>query len=304
VTPDEQDLDRLYEACKNWGRWGADDERGALNHLTDSHRAAAARLVTDGVAVSLARNLAVEASPTVPHPAQHHMLTAGDARENTGIPGYEGTRDYFGTTVHGLGITHVDALCHMFVHGEMYNGRLPSDVLSDGARRNTLMTLADGIVGRAVLLDIARVRGVAALEPGDQIMLADLAAAEADHGVEVGTGDVLLVATGRATDGDAGFAGLAGMHPECLPWLRDREIAVLGSDGISDAVPGLGIPNWPFPIHQVGIVAIGLHLIDGMVLTEVAAACASRSRWEFLFMLSPLRIVGGTGCPVNPIALL
>jgi kynurenine formamidase len=305
VTPDEPDLDRLFESCKNWGRWGTDDERGALNHLTAAHRAGAARLVTDGLAVSLARNLAVEPSPTVPHPAEHHMLAAGDARDHQGIPGYEGTGDYVGTAVHGLGITHVDALCHMFVRGEMYNGRPPSDVMSDGARTNTLMSLADGVVGRGVLLDIPRVRGVSALDAGDQIMLADLAAAEADHGVQVATGDVLLVATGRGPHADgADFAGFAGMHPECLPWLREREVAVLGSDGISDAVPGLGIPNWPFPIHQVGIVAIGLHLIDNMALTGLAAECAARARWEFLFMFSPLRIVGGTGCPVNPIAVL
>ena len=97
---------------------------------------------------------------------------------------------------------------------------------------------------------------------------------------------------------------MAGMHPECLPWLHDRGIAVLGSDGISDAMPGLGIAEWPFPIHQVGIVAIGLHLIDNMALGTISEQCAQRGRWEFLLTLAPLRIEGGTGCPVNPIAVL
>jgi len=301
----EEDIDRLYSTLSNWGRWGDDDERGALNHLTEAHRAHAATLVRDGVTVSLARNLDVDASPETPHPADHHMLASGDALGTDGIPGYQGTRDYVGAHVHGLGISHVDALCHMFVRDQMYNGRPPSDVTSIGAKKNTVMTMADGVVGRGVLLDIAGLRGVAYLEPDDSVTLEDLAAAEAREGVTVGTGDILLIATGRESRDDAvGFQGLAGVHAECLPWLREREIAMLGSDGITDPIPGLGIANWPFPVHMVGIAGMGIHLVDNMALRALGAACAERNRWEFLFMLSPLRIVGGTGCPVNPVAVL
>ena len=288
-----------------WGRWGDDDERGALNHLTDAHRAHAATLVRDGVTVSLARNLDVDPSPETPHPADHHMLTSGDALDESGIPGYQGTRDYVGAHVHGLGISHVDALCHMFVRDQMYNGRPPSDVTSIGAKKNTVMTMADGVVGRGVLLDIAGLHGVAYLEPDQYVTLEDLAAAEAREDVTVGTGDILMIATGRESRDDAvGFQGLAGVHAECLPWLREREIAMLGSDGITDPIPGLGIANWPFPVHMVGITGMGIHLVDNMALRALGAACAERNRWEFLFMLSPLRIVGGTGCPVNPVAVL
>ena len=299
------DLDRFYADLSNWGRWGDDDERGALNHLTEAHRAAAAQLVRDGVTVSLARNLGVDPSPENPHPADHHMLASGDALDSNGIPGYEATRDYVGAHVHGLGISHVDALCHMFVRGQMYNGRPPSDVSSVGAKANTIMTLSDGVVGRGVLLDIAALRGVDYLEPDAYVTLGDLAAAEAAEGVTVGTGDILLIATGREARDDAvGFAGLAGVHAECLPWLREREVAVLGSDGITDPIPGLGIENWPFPVHQIGIVGMGIHLVDNMALRALGSACAAVDRWEFFFMLSPLRIEGGTGCPVNPIAVL
>ena len=98
--------------------------------------------------------------------------------------------------------------------------------------------------------------------------------------------------------------GMVGLHPECLPWLREREIAVLGSDGISDPLPGLGIESWPFPIHQIGITAMGLHLIDNLALGALSAACAERERWTCLFSLGALRVPGATGCPVNPIALL
>jgi kynurenine formamidase len=300
-----EDVDRFYSTLSNWGRWGDDDERGALNHLTDAHRAAAAALVRDGVTVSLARNMSVDPLPENPHPVEHHMLTSGDDLEYAGIPGYEATRDYVGAHVHGLGISHVDALCHMFVHGQMYNGRPPSDVLSTGAKTNTVMTMSDGVVGRGVLLDIAGLHGVAYLEPDQYVTLEDLAAAETREGLRVGTGDILMIATGRESrDNAVGFAVLAGVHAECLPWLREREIAMLGSDGITDPIPGLGIENWPFPVHQVGIVGLGIHLVDNMALRALSAACTERNRWEFLFMLSPLRIEGGTGCPVNPLAVL
>jgi kynurenine formamidase len=310
-APSSDDLARLFESLKNWGRWGDDDQIGALNHLTPAHRAAAAALVTDGVTVSLAHDLPVRPTPENPYPAEHHMLASGDARDASGIPGYEATRDYVGSHVHGLGVTHIDALCHMFVRSQMYNGGAPSLVRSDGARRNSVMSLADGLVGRGVLLDIAGALGVDYVESTTLVTIAHLEAAEEAEGVRVGTGDILMVATGRDSRRrgqggtlNPGVDGMAGMHPECLPWLHDRGIAVLGSDGISDAMPGLGIAEWPFPIHQVGIVAIGLHLIDNMDLGTISEQCAQRGRWEFLLTLAPLRIQGGTGCPVNPIAVL
>jgi kynurenine formamidase len=96
---------------------------------------------------------------------------------------------------------------------------------------------------------------------------------------------------------------MAGLDPECLPWLRDRDVAVLGSDGISDAIPPNAAARWPFPVHQCGITAIGLHLLDNLALPELAAVCADEDRWEFLFMVGPLRASRATGSPVNPVAV-
>jgi hypothetical protein len=97
---------------------------------------------------------------------------------------------------------------------------------------------------------------------------------------------------------------MVGLHAECLPWLREREIAVLGCDGISDPLPGIGIPEWPFPIHQIGITGLGLPLIDNLALGELSRACAAAGRWTCLFTLGAMRVPGATGCPVNPIAIL
>lgn len=299
TAPSTADLDNMYEALKNWGRWGPDDERGALNHLTEKRRAAAAALVRDGRAVSLANDIGIEG-------AQHHMLASGDARDSNNIPGYEAARDWVGLDVHGLATTHVDALSHMFVRGEMFGGRPASAVRSDGARAGTVMTMAEGVVGRGVLLDIPRALGIDFLDQGHAVTVADLEAAEGAGNVRVGSGDILLVLWGREarTRTKKAFDGFAGLHPECLPWLHRREVAVLGSDGISDPMPFLDIPNWPFPVHQIGITAMGLHLIDNMALTALAGACAAASRWEFLFTMAPLRIPKATGCPVNPVAVL
>jgi kynurenine formamidase len=308
ATSDE--LDGIYESVKNWRRWGDADERGALNHLTDEHRAAAAATVTTGETVSLAHDLTTAPVPESPFPAHHHMLSSGDALDSAGVPGYEASQDYVGTAVHGLGITHIDALCHMFVRGEMYGGRPAAMVKSTGALANTILSAAGGVVGRGVLLDIPAVRGVPFLEPGVAITVDDLEAAEAAQHVAVGPGDLLVVSTGRdrrKAEGDGVLdpfrGGLAGLHPRTLPWLHTRAIALLASDGISDRMPFIGTPNWPFPIHQIGITAIGLHLIDNMRLDEATAVCRRLERWEFLLTVSPLRIPGGTGSPVNPVAM-
>lgn len=307
-APNAEWMARVFEATKNWGRWGAEDEAGALNAITPAMRAAAAALVRDGVAVSCARELPVEPSVENPRPAQHHMLVAGDVASSL-VPGIGATMDYIGVAFHGMATSHVDALCHIAVDGKLYNGFPVTDVKSNGARRGSIMVARDGIVGRGVLLDVPRQRGVEWLEPGERIGPDDLERAEAAAGLRVGEGDILLVATGRdarrAARGpwDPNREGLAGLDARCIPWLHERGVAVLGSDGVSDGLPGGTIPGWPLPLHQCCLVGMGVHLLDNLALAELAAACAQRRRWAFLFTVAPLRVAGGTGSPVNPIAL-
>jgi kynurenine formamidase len=300
---------KTFESVKNWGRWGDDDQMGALHYITPQRRARAAATVRDGVSISCSLDFPVVPSIENPTPAQHHMLVAGDALGSTGGD-LETALDYIGISFHGMATSHIDALCHVFVNETMYNGYPASDVKSIGAQKNDIMVARDGIAGRGVLIDVPRLHGRPWLELDERIRPADLEAAERAQRVAVEEGDILLVSTGRDARRKARGpwspteAGLAGLHPTCIPWLHERRIAVLGSDGISDALPGLGVPEWPVPLHQCCLVAMGVHLLDNLDLSRLAAACAERERWEFLFAVAPLRVRGGTGSPVNPIAIL
>lgn len=299
----------VFESVKNWGRWGKDDESGALNLITPSKRREAAQAVRQGVAVSCARELAVQPAADNPHPALHMMIRGGDDCVLPGI-GLETTMDFVGVAFHGMATTHIDALCHVFVDGLMYNGFEGTEVKSTGARRGSIMCAKDGIVSRGVLLDIPRSKGLDWLEPGTPIRVADLEAAESFGGVRVTEGDILLVATGRDARRAAKGAwvpfrdGLAGLHPECVPWLHARGIAVLGCDGVSDVVPGVPIEGWGMPIHQCTLAAMGVHLLDNLRLDVLGSACARHRQYDFQFTIAPLRVERGTGSPCNPIALL
>ncbi len=302
-------MQQIFESVKSWGRWGKDDQAGALNLITEAKRLAAARSIRTGEVVSLARELPVQPSSENPTPALHMMVMAGDACDATGVAGLETAMDFVGVSFHGMAVSHIDALCHVFVGGRMYNGFPASDVKSIGALRNSIHVAKEGIVSRGVLLDIPRLRSVPWLELGDFILPAELDAAEKAAGLRVESGDVLLIATGRDARKErhgpwsANHEGIAGLHAECIPWLKERDVAVLGSDGISDTLPGLGIPGWPIPVHQCTLVAMGVHLLDNLQLGRLMAACARNRRWEFMVTVAPLRVERGTGSPVNPIAV-
>ena len=308
MVRDRQWFESVFERVKNWGRWGDDDTRGALNLLTPARTAAAVQAVTSGRTVSCALDLATQAAPDNPRPVEHFMITAGDCRADNPLPGFEQSTDFMGVACHGMAFTHIDALCHIFIDGVMYNGVPATEVSSHGARRNDIMAAASGICGRGVLLDIARLQGVEWLPPSHRVTVAELEAAEAAAGVEVGPGDVLVVGTGRSrwrqAEGPGIITqGMAGLGAECVPWLRERDIAVLGSDGISDGLGGEMVAGWAMPVHQCAIAGMGVHLIDNMDLAALAQACADAGRWAFLLTIAPLRLVGGTGCVVNPIAV-
>jgi kynurenine formamidase len=300
ISLTRDDVLGLYERVKNWGRWGPEDELGTLNLITPEARLRGVASVRDGVSISCANPLDVVASEENTLPVTHAMLRAGD------IPGTTSTADYFAIATHGMAHTHLDALCHFFVEGHMYNDYPLASVSSEGALKNAITAGANGIVSRGVLLDLPLALGRDYLEPAEAMHPADLEAAEERAGVRVQAGDIVLLRTGRwlrrrKVGAWNGRDALAGLYADCLPWLHQKAIAVLVCDGVSDVMPSR-VEGIRQPIH--GAIAImGLHLLDNANLEEVARAAAERNRYEFLFTIAPLRLEGGTGCPVNPIAL-
>lgn len=293
----------LFDKLSNWGRWGKDDQRGALNFITEQKRIAASRLVQTGQAISLALPLPTTPAADNPTPVTHLTFQMGTEPRAP----YHQSMDYFAISPHGMSTTHLDALCHVFWKNKMYNGFDAAEVRADGAHRCGVDVMRDGVLTRGVLLDIPALRGVRWLEPGEAIFPEELEAAQKLHRVQVQEGDVLFVRTGRTlkrkTDGawDIMRRGMAGLDASCLQWLFEHKIALLGSDGISDVAPS-GYKETPFPIHAVTIVAMGVHLIDNADLEALQQTCVKLGRYEFLFVLAPLVLERGTSSPVNPLA--
>ncbi|MER6036390.1 cyclase family protein [Streptomyces sp. NPDC001835] len=296
----------LYRSLRQQAAEAAGRGRGALDRLTPERVAAAAAGVRSGRTVSLAAPVETATAPDSPEPATHRM-TAPDRRERD-EPGLHFARDRFAMNVHGDVDSHLDALCHVIFDGALYGGVPASTVTPDGAGALTLDLVRDGLVGRGVLLDIPRLRGVPWLEPGEQVTAEDLAAAEAAQAVRAGPGDLLLVRVGhRLRRRDLGAWDVtrarAGLHPRAMRFLAERQVSVLGSDGNSDAAPS-AVASVPFPVHVLAVNAMGLHLLDWLDLEELATACEERGRRDFLCVVAPLRLPAATGSPVNPIAVL
>jgi kynurenine formamidase len=208
---------------------------------------------------------------------------------------------------HGYAYTHIDALCHIFHKGKMYNGFSPTTVTAQGAGKLDIVKLKQGIFTRGVLFDIPRLKGIPYLEPGTPVLPEDLDAWEERAGVKVEPGDAVLIRTGRwtrrAAEGpwDVDSLGSAGPHPTVAKWLRDRGAALVGSDSGTGLIPYV-VEGVLIPFHKLAIVAMGMPIIDNADLEKLGEEANRLGRWEFLLTAAPLAVPGGTGSPLNPIA--
>ncbi len=301
-TPPTADEYKTYrERFTNWGRWGDDDQLGTLNLVTDETRRTAAALVREGRTVSLARpfaTAAVDPSPLNPTPAEHRMSLHGPIA----------CTDYIGVSYHGYANTHIDALCHVYGSGElMYNNRPISEVTETGAQSNSVDHWRNGIVTRGVLYDVARHRGVPHVtieEPVHGWELLDVAKAQ---GVEPRPGDAALVRSARApfeeaNPDQANPLARPGLHASVIEFLFEYDCALLGWDLMEAAgQEEYGTPIGP--IHCFALPYMGLVLLDNASFEELSETCAELGRWEFQLVIAPLVVIGGTGSPVNPIAV-
>ena len=291
-----EEFDAFFQEVSNAGRWGPDDELGTANLITPEKVRAAAGLVRSGVTVSLAHNPIEGEAADTPDRAFNHTVSE------------RLTSDTYEFSYHGYSVSHIDALCHMPYKGKQYNN-VPVEVstIEDGCVKNGISNLQQGIVTRGILLDIPRLKGVPWLEPGEAIYTEDILAWEEEAGVTVGSGDVIFIRTGRwarrAAEGPWNPSGnSAGIHASVVRWIRERDVAFVGSDAASDVQPSL-VEDVPLPVHLLLISAMGTDIFDNLDLEALAETAAAENRWEFMLTAAPIPVIGGTGSPLNPIAI-
>ena len=302
TPPTVEQFEAYRQRFSNWGRWGDDDQLGTLNHITDDARRAAAALVREGRTVSCARPLATQPGPRNPTPAQHFMRVSE-----------WGCSDYIGVSYHGYVNTHIDALCHIFtLDQQLYNGRPSSEVTTQGAATCSVDHWGAGIVTRGVLYDIPRLRGADYVTLDEPVHGWELEDAAKAQGIEPQPGDAVFVRAGHGPYFDANPDIVAsgpgvpqpapGLHASVLEFLYEQEAALLGWDLMEAPDQGYttGVGG---PIHQIAIPYMGMPLLDNADFESLAELCAELGRWEFQLVIAPLVVIGGTGSPVNPIAV-
>jgi kynurenine formamidase len=296
----KETFDQWMTDLSNWGRWGKDDEIGAINLITPAKRKQAVSLVKEGASFSLSRDAEKEKAIDNPAPFGHHMTKTG-----INNPG-SSSGDTFTISHHGYAHTHMDSLSHFFYKGKMFNGYSQEMVTEQGAAKLSIRNFKNGILTRGILMDMPRLKGVDYLEPGTHIYPEDLDAWEKMAHVKVGSGDVVFIRTGRWALRDAKGPWdvgkkSAGLDATCAKWLKSRDVAILGSDAASDVMPS-GIDGVAQPIHTLVLVAMGMPILDNCDLELIGREANRRKRWEFLLTASPLAVPGATGSALNPIA--
>ncbi|MEU9304805.1 cyclase family protein [Streptomyces sp. NPDC048269] len=298
-----QEFDALFEAVRTWGRWAAAD-RGAWNRVTAGHVRRAAALIRSGTVVPMGRPWDTRPGPDNAKPALHHMVDLGDVE----APEPSTYKDFLGVDYHGKGVSHLDALSHIAYRGQLYDGRPAREVIDAGGARFGAVSALGPLATRGVLLDLPAALGVRWLEPGHAVHAQDIVAAEQALGVTIGDGDAVLLRSGHVRrrleigpwDPDAASAGL---HVDAVPLLAERAIALLGGDGDSDVRPS-PVEGLHSPVHALAVTAMGVPLLDNLDLEALSAACAEAGRYAFMLVVTPLNVPGGTGSPVNPVAIL
>jgi kynurenine formamidase len=292
--------ERWRTEFKTWGRWGADDNKGTSNLITAQKVQRATRLVRNGIVVSLAH--------AEPQEAAADVNANGVFKRTTNAITAGNTTDTYQASYHGQTVAHMDTWCHFFVDGLMYNGTPVKDNVTPetGCRKGSVMNWKDGIVTRAVLYDMAQLKGADWVEPGTPITRADLEAWEKKSGVKAEAGDVVLLYIGRwkrrAKMGP--WTGqVSGYYADTIPWMHERLPAFIGHDFNIDWNPRPGWEGMPNPIHIATLNWMGINIVECLDLEEAAATARRLNRYEFLITFAPLPVEGGTGSPVNPLAI-
>ena len=309
--------DLLKDAPSNWGKWGPDDEVGALNYLGPEQVLAAVRLVSSGRVFTLQRLIGdPKGDPVWPGrtPAERtQILDESDWDEGGTGAAYPGGLHYADDKINAFlqGSTQYDALGHLWYDGKLWNG-YDARTTVGGLEKASVEPIAQrGVVGRAVLLDMARFRGKATLDKGETFTHEDLLACAQAQGVEIQKRDILVIRTNFLQlffeQGDAFYEGFnePGLvySPELVQWFQDMEIPNLVTDTIANEVtfdPNNGVA---LVLHNALMRNLGVTLTEIADLEELAADCAEDGRYAFLYVAAPLKVAKGSGSPVNPVVV-
>ena len=299
------EFDALFARVNNAGRWGERDERGTLNYITPEVRRAAAAEVKKGITVSLAREMISGVPPGGFGPIKVEMLVVSDSALGPSDGSVIWAAEQTSLFYHGWAYTHIDALSHMPAYrGRGYNNAALEHAPPVGQNRNSVATMRDGLIARGVLVDLPALKGVSHVPPGGAIMASDFEAWEKRSGVQIRSGDVVLVRSGRWSTAaqNAKVERSAGVHPTAAAWLHARGAAALGDESGTDTSPS-AVAGINSPLHVLALVAMGMPLIENLDLEQLAVEADAQQRWTFLLIIAPLRIRGATGSAVNPIAV-
>lgn len=299
-TVTQATVDGWMKELSNWGRWGKNDQLGAVNLITPEVRRRAAALVREGFSVSLSRDADSVRAADNSRPFERKMISGdADPQEMFAV-------DTYTMTFHGASLTHFDALSHMAYQGKVYNGYAKSEINRSGAHRLAVDAYKNGFFSRGILMDIPRLKGVKYLALSTPIYPSDLDAWEKRAGIRAGPGDIVFIRTGRwARRAEKGpwdtDRQSAGLHVSCARWFKQRDIAMLGSDVHAELMPS-PVAGVAYPIHQLLLIAMGVPMLDNCDLEALGDAAVARQRWEFLLTAAPLSVPLGTGSPLNPMA--
>jgi len=312
VAPDHSCDPLVYmDELSNAGRWGDDDVLGTLNYITPEVRIAAAAVVREGISVGC--SFPVEASSMQRQGSMQRFMSMMPKDFGPRAKAAEIAETVIMST-HGLWVTHVDSPNHLFWESTTYNGIEDSTVTAfGGAPVGDIAAIRDGVATRGVLLDVAALRGVECLEPGYGVTPEDLEEAEERQGVRVRSGDIVLLRTGdgrryRAANAEnrtiSYMDGVSGWHPRCMPWLHEREVALMAIDSAQDPNPsGFEWCKINAGIHFIALTRMGLWMMDWVNLEELSTTCAELGRYEFFMTIGTLRLNGCSATPVQPVAV-
>lgn len=306
VSPQKKVYDKLFEKVSNNGKWGNKDKKGTVNYIDENKILNALKLPKKGISVSLSFNITQDSSE-INHSDFDTITKYNHQASSTEFRGYYWASDNYSLSYHGYTVSHMDGLAHLAQDGKLYNDYDASKITPQGFEELGIEAFGDGIISKGILIDIPLLYGKEYLDAGTKVTISDILKFEEKYNVKIEKGDVVLVRTGRWSEksikGDLDYSKVsAGIDYKIASLLDERQVSVLGSDGTNDAQPS-GIPEEGSPVHKLALVSMGMPLLDNLNLEHISKEAKQQKKWEFFISIQPLRFKGGTGSPVNAIAI-